>query len=293
MMLLNEKKLLFDKIKQFRGYLTEGVSDSDIEKYINNREYIYIYYGGDSKNRKGYRTIRPYVLGVSNANNKVIRAWQDKGRSFSFDNKPTRTDSHEHDYWGEGGKSKPGWRLFRLDKIERIYPIGKNFVDNNNNVLVPPKYNEGGDKDMKSIIAFVSTKDKPPIDREEPVTKLEPEETKWDRFENADKERRKIIDSDVIKLRDIASRVYKKRHSDFLVAINNKNEYELVNIRNKDKIPEKAVVGSLPYLYAEYVKKEPTDNKFYEKKRDEFLKNLNEIKESNTIPHKFTTFFKL
>ena len=118
-----EIKNLFENIKIFKQLLTEGAADNDIIKYIQNHEYIYIYYAGDDNNKMGYRTIRPYVLGVSKSGNKVVRAWQDNKRnSYSFMNKPTRHDSQEHDYWlDDDGSTKPGWRMFRLDKISKIY----------------------------------------------------------------------------------------------------------------------------------------------------------------------------
>ena len=130
--MLSEVKKLFENIKYFRHLITESVGEGDIEKYLQNHEYIYIYYGGDDNNKKGYRTIRPYVLGTNNNGDFLLRAWQDRGKSNSFSSPNARP---EHEFWNEGGKV-PGWRMFRLDKIEKVYPTGKKF-NNSDGTVVP------------------------------------------------------------------------------------------------------------------------------------------------------------
>ena len=248
--MLTEVKILFENIKIFRKLLTESVSDNDIVKYIENHEYLYIYYAGDGENKKGYRTIRPYVLGVSTSGNRVLRAWQDnKKNSYTFDNRPTRSDSYGHDYWNDEGGSKPGWRMFNLDKIEKVYPTGKRFINSDGTVMIPPKYKEGSDKGMSSIIAYVSSKSEPVVQPTEPTQQSATgvRKTKWDNFNRANKNNRKITADDVLKLRDIASRVYKKSRGSFLVAINNKNDFELINVNDKNKVPKEAIVGTLSH----------------------------------------------
>lgn len=289
--MLNETKIFFDKIKRLRHLITEAVSDNDVVKYIQNHEYVYIYYAGDEKNKRGYRTIRPYVLGVSKAGNKVIRAWQDRGKSVSYS---TGKRGSEHDYWrDEDGKTKPGWRMFRLDKIEQIYPIGKKFRNPDGTVIIPPKYNEGSDADMTSIIAYVSTKTQPdavPTEKTKPTTGEK--RTKWDNFSRGNKNNRQIDGDDVQKLRNIASRVYKKALGNFLVVIDNNNEFDIIEVRDKNKVPDTAVVGNLPNLVDTLVKKqEPADNRFFNDVRKTVVNE--EDKEKNpTIPYKFKTFFK-
>ena len=299
--MLSEVKNIFENIKIFKHLLSEGVADNDIIKYIQNHEYVYIYYTGDENNKMGYRTIRPYVLGTSKSGNKVVRAWQDNKRnSVSFMNRPTRPDSQEHDYWlDDDGGVKPGWRMFRLDKISKIYPIGKKFHNSDGSVMIPPKYNEGGDADMTSIIAYVSSKSEPT-----PTTgEIQPRDekrklSKWDNFTRGNKNRKKIEPEDVLKLRDIASRVYKKNRGSFLVAINNNDEFELIDVKDKSKVPESAIVGTLPNLYDALVKKNaPADDKFFNDKLNKLKSDINskpELKESNipSIPFKYNTFFK-
>ena len=163
--MITEGKILFDNIKNIRHLLTEGVGQDAIKTAIENHEWIYIYYNAESeegKNASGYRTVRPYVLGTSKAGNVVLRGWQDNPKnSWHFDNRETRDDSKKHDYWSDREGVKPGWRMFRLDRISKVYPIGKKFNDSNGLPMIPPGYHEGGDDGMTSIIASVSTKREP------------------------------------------------------------------------------------------------------------------------------------
>lgn len=299
---LTEVKILFDNIKNFRKLLTESVSDNDIIKYIENHEYLYIYYSGDGENKKGYRTIRPYVLGVSTAGNRVIRAWQDnKKNSFSFDNRPTRNDSQGHDYWNDEKGIVPGWRMFDLNKIEKIYPTGKRFHNSDGSVMIPPNYKEGSDKGMSNIIAYVSSKREPVVEPTEPQepTQTGVKQNKWDNFSRGNKNNRKITADDVLKLRDIASRVYKKSRGSFLVVINNNNDFDIISVKDKMKVPQNAIVGTLTNLFDTLVnQKSPTEDSFFKNSMDKAKKQreqeLNNTKgnKSPTIPFEKKTFFK-
>lgn len=272
-----ENKVFFNNIKNFRNIICESINDNDMSKYIENHEYVYIYYVGDENNKMGYRTIRPYVLGVSKSGNKVIRAWQDnKKNSFSFVNKPTRPDSNEHDYWVDNDGIKPGWRMFRLDKITKAYPTGKRFHKTDGSVMIPPKYNEGGDKDMVSIITYISSKSEPSVTtKPDELPIVNKKINKWDKFTKGDKNNRKITADDVIKLRNIASRVYKKSIGRFLVVINNNNDFDIIDINDKSKVPQNAIVGNLPNLYDTLVKSAPVDDKFFKDKSNSVKFNVN------------------
>ena len=313
--MLSEAKILFNNIKVFRNLLTENANDSDIAKYIQNHEYIYIYYAGDGENKKGYRTIRPYVLGTSKAGNKVIRAWQDtKKNSVHFDKRATRNDSQFHDYWTDEEGVKPGWRMFRLDRIEAVYPTGKKFHDINGLVTIPAGYNEGGDKDMTSVDTYVSTKTQPDVQyhhgedlygnkydldfRGDVLSNTEQNKRKWDSIRRGNKNKRKITANDVTKLRDIASRIYKKSRGSFLVVIDDKNNFQIIDVRDKDKknIPDTAIVGTLTNLYDTLVKQnEPVKDQFFDKTKEKAIKgNQDKTKEnqSPTIPFERKPFFK-
>lgn len=305
--MVEETKILRENIKNFRHLITEGVSDADIAKYINNHEHILIYYQGDETTASGKRAIRPYVLGTNKSGNKVLRAWQDNGASWHFANKATRPDSDKHDYWTDEKGEKPGWRMFRVDKIQQIYPTGKRFNDENGKAIIPAGYHEGGDDDMTSIDAYVSTRDEPDYDykydREfqgDVISKQDQLQQRWDSVRKGNKNNRKITGDDVVKLRDIASRVIKKRHDSFLVAIDDRNDFQLItpNQKRKHGIPDVAIVGSLPQLYDSIVNANKTpDDTFF---KDTLNKtktqtqggNIGENNDSPTIPHKKMTFFK-
>lgn len=315
--MINEVKILFNNIKNFRHLLTESVGQDVIIKAIQNHEWIYMYYNADNeegKNASGYRTVRPYVLGTNKSGNVVLRGWQDNSKnSWHFTNKPTRPDSSKHDYWTDSEGDKPGWRMFRLDKISNIYPTGKKFNDANGLPLIPAGYHEGGDDDMSSIIAYVSTKTEPDFDykydkEQQPdiISKGERDRAKWDSVRKGNKNNRKITANDVTKLRDVASRVQKTAHGNYLVVIDDKNNFQLMLTKDKDRqnIPDSAIVGSLPYLYDSLVKQNtPADNKFFNDMKNKTQNDLKlktqsigepELDETNnpTIPYKKMTFFK-
>ncbi len=104
--------------------------DSVIDS-IKQKQKVIIYYDGDEPGGKGLREIEPVCLGVSKAGNKVVRAWDNEGASYT-------------DYNGE--QPLPGWRLFRLDKILSLKPTGEVYYE------VRPDYNLDGDKSMVSVI---------------------------------------------------------------------------------------------------------------------------------------------
>jgi len=317
--MLTEVKILFDNIKNIRHLLTEGVGQDAIKKAIEQHEWIYIYYEADNeegKNAGGYRTVRPYVLGKNKSGNIVLRGWQDNPKnSWHFNHRSTRTDSNQHDSWSDREGIKPGWRMFRLDRITKVYPIGKTFNDSNGLPMIPPGYREGGDEDIVDIYASVSTKTEPDFEMQydkdqkiDVVSKAERDKEKWDSIRRGNMNKRKITADDVVKLRDVASRVQKTAHGKYLVVIDDKNDFQLMLAKDKDKqnIPDHAIVGSLPYLYDSLVKKNaPSDDKFFNDMKNKTQTDLRmkaqnyenqpepEINEEiPQIPHKKTTFFK-
>jgi len=318
--MITEGKILFDNIKNIRHLLTEGVGQDAIKKAIETHEWIYIYYNAESEegeNASGYRTVRPFVLGKNEAGNVVLRGWQDNPKnSWHFDNRATRDDSSTHDYWSDREGVKPGWRMFRLDRISKVYPIGKKFNDSNGLPMIPPGYHEGGDKDMVDIYASISTKTEPDFDMTydkdqeiDKVSRADRDKEKWDSIRRGNKNKKEITADDVVKLRDVASRVQKTAHGKYLVVIDDMNNFLLMLAKDREKqnIPDQAIVGSLPYLYDSLVKKDaPTDDKFFDDMKNRTQSDLrlkaqnyenqpepqiNE-KEISQIPHKKMTFFK-
>lgn len=117
--------------ESLKGLIYEIASQEDIFNCIKNKKKCIIYYDGDEPGGRGLREIEPVCLGVSKAGNKVVRAWDTEGASHTA-------------YLGE--KPLPGWRFFRLDKIQSIKPTGETFNE------IRPGFNPNGDKSMTSII---------------------------------------------------------------------------------------------------------------------------------------------
>ena len=119
---------LFEGLKIF---LTEQIGQSLVYNAIQNRNIVRINYDGDESIAKGERIIEPYVLGRSNKNNIVVRAFQP---------------------YGDTSSSVPDWKLFKLENIISWKPTNKTFnsspTDRGFNVS---PYNPNGDKDMKFI----------------------------------------------------------------------------------------------------------------------------------------------
>ena len=114
-----------------KSLITEAASIDDIKKSIEQRQVCSIYYEGDEPGGRGLREIEPVCIGVSKANNKVVRAWDKEGSSHTG-------------YKGE--QPLPGWRLFRVDKILSLKPTGDVYNEPR------PGYNFNGDKTMASVI---------------------------------------------------------------------------------------------------------------------------------------------
>ena len=289
---INEVKILFENVKHFRQLLTEGVSDKVIVDAINQHKFLYIYYKGENTVETGYRTIRPFVLGVNTGGNLAVRAWQDKGRSDSLRaDSPRNRLHHEHEV-DTDGVIKPGWRLFLVNNITSAIPTGKRFIDAQGNVEIPTGYKEN-DKDMTGgIIASVTAGEKTPVSGM-PTTKQKM--PRWDKYKDANKNNRQITKADVLGLNDIAKKVMKKPISDFFVAIDNKNNYNLQDIRTKGKFPQNAYVDDLVNLNKNLVMKvAPSTAQTQEFPRKQKADMINSLvkKENENNPINKKTFFK-
>lgn len=300
--MLGEVKIFFDNIKHFRHLITEGVSDKTIVDAINNHKYLYIYYDGDDNNAKGWRTIQPYRLGLLRLSDKTespnngrlaLRAWQDKGdsESFKYGDKLGR-HRPDHEYWGV----EPGWRLFIVDNITKVHPTGKRFIDDNGNVIIPPKYNEGGDNVIPVAIASVTTaKAQQPLKTTGLGSVVEPDVL----TRNAAVLSRKATKSDIEGLWRKAKDVYKKAPNNFIVIINPKGDFDLRLAGTKDRLKRnEKYIGDLVALYGKYVKPpattDPEVDRFIEKGKKDTLQRLNVSEKENMkkIPVEKKTFFK-
>jgi predicted DNA-binding transcriptional regulator YafY len=118
-------------LKTFTSLITETASYQDLIDAVKKRKVLIIYYDGDEPGGRGLREIEPVCIGISKANNKVLRAWDKEGSSHTG-------------YKGE--QPLPGWRLFRLDKILSSKPTGEVYNEPR------PDYNFTGDKTMAKVI---------------------------------------------------------------------------------------------------------------------------------------------
>jgi predicted DNA-binding transcriptional regulator YafY len=118
-------------INTIKNLITEAATLEDVLDSIKNRKVVVIYYDGDEPGGRGLREIEPVCIGVSKANNRIIRAWDKEGSSHTA-------------YKGE--QPLPGWRIFRLDKILSLKPTGEVYNEPR------PGYNFNGDKTMASVI---------------------------------------------------------------------------------------------------------------------------------------------
>ena len=105
-------------------------SSDEIVLSIKNRHPVTIYYDGDDNGGKGLRVIEPFCYGTSKRGNKIIRAWEREGASFTA---------------SKGEQPLPGWRLFRVDRIGN-YNIDPKVKFNE----IRPKYNPN-DKGMVGL----------------------------------------------------------------------------------------------------------------------------------------------
>jgi predicted DNA-binding transcriptional regulator YafY len=110
--------------------ILEVASRDQVSDAIKNKRVCVINYNGDEPGGKGLRVIEPVAFGLSKKGNAVLRAWDREGALHTA-------------YKGE--KPLPGWRLFRLDKMDFIRPTQETFD------TPKPRYNPNGDKSMERV----------------------------------------------------------------------------------------------------------------------------------------------
>jgi hypothetical protein len=107
-----------------KAEIKKNVNIDNINKSIDDKLRIKIFYRGDKNTAAGQRTIEVYAYGLSSAGNPVIRAFQLAG--------DTETEI-------------PQWKLFRVDRISR-------WVETNQRFTQPrPKFNPNGDRSMSTV----------------------------------------------------------------------------------------------------------------------------------------------
>ena len=120
--------------------LNESVSEADVIKAIEGKNYVDINYADQNSSAVGRRLIEPYAYGLTKAGNPVLRAYQISGDSL---------------------RGKPKWKFFRLDRIIGWKPRKQTFN------TPPPMhgyvnaqdFNENGDKSMSVVYALADFSD--------------------------------------------------------------------------------------------------------------------------------------
>jgi hypothetical protein len=147
-----------------RTLLAEAVQANRITTSIKNRVVNKIYYAGDETQNPGWRSIEPWAYGRNKKGRDVIRAWQREGKS---------------DTPGGNGKdplrNKPGWRMFRVDRITSYQNATQRFVTDAATASAR-SYNPQ-DRDMAAIYYAVDGPGpvaKPPLPPKPPVSPPSP-----------------------------------------------------------------------------------------------------------------------
>jgi hypothetical protein len=259
-MFLNELKIFFENIHTFRGILNESVSANIFIDAIENNKYLYIYYASPDTTLKGYRIIKPFVIGKTRNGDLVVRAWQESGSSDSFSGLgKRRRNNHEFqnhtDTKTNKSGEKPAWRLFRLDYITSALPTGKHFSVAPEDI--PDVYNPNDKQMMGGVMASVKiggvtnapeteTPNGSNIDKVKPATTaatITPETQ-----EPLDMQKPTSNPNDIKDFYNAVTKVKHKPARNYIV-VNDKNGVSLRNA-NDTRVPKESIIGNLADLYA-------------------------------------------
>lgn len=127
-----------------RALLAEAVQANRVTTSIRNRVVNKIYYAGDTTQNPGWRSIEIWAYGRNKRGRDVIRAWQREGKSDTPN--------------GNGIdplRNKPGWRMFRLDRISSFQNATQRFAVDGA-TMAERKYNPM-DRDMSTVYYAVDS----------------------------------------------------------------------------------------------------------------------------------------
>jgi hypothetical protein len=274
--MLSEVKIFFENLTHFRQLLNEGVGQGTIVDAINKHKIVHIYYAGDDTILKGYRTIKPYVLGSSKSKEAqqnpymLLRAWETAGNS----------DSRKM-YYDQKGKGQYGWRLFRVDKITSFLPTGEIFSTEKSKFPDPEGYNPN-DSQMGSIVTAVEiVSDQPKINVKDKVTqqKVEPsafdgQKEKFQRFSRVAKKQREVTADEIEHLWGMVGQMRARgSKAKYFVVQNEHGDMVLKTENQLPNIDPDSVVGNLKDLYDKLVMPtRPIDNTFFTQVEDKMAK---------------------
>ena len=278
--MLSEVKIFFENLTHFRQLLNEGVGQGTVVDAINKHKIVHIYYAGDNTIMKGYRTIKPYVLGTSKSKEAqqspymLLRAWETAGNSDS-----------KKMYYTQKGKGEYGWRLFRVDKITSFLPTGEIFSTEESKFPDPDSYNPN-DSQMGSIVAAVEiVGDEPKTNLKGNVTQQqvgEPEgpafagqKEKFRRFSNVAKKQREVTKDEIEHLWGMVNQMRARGSKGKYYVV--QNEHGDMVLKPETQLPNidpDAVVGNLKDLYNKLVlEPQPVDNSFFKQVEGKMTKD--------------------
>ena len=280
--MLSEVKIFFENLTHFRQLLSEGVGQGSIVDAINKHKIVHIYYAGDNTIMKGYRTIKPYVLGTSKSKEAqqkpymLLRAWETAGSSDS-----------KKMYYTQKGKGEYGWRLFRVDKITSFLPTGEIFSTEESKFPDPDSYNPN-DSQMGSIIAKVEiVDDEPKTNIKGNVTQqqlgaqsgdtsaFDGQKEKFQRFSKVAKRQREVTADEIEHLWGMVSQMRARGAKTKYWVVQNEHGDMILKLENQlPNIDPDAVVGNLKDLYDKFVlDPKPVDNAFFKQVEGKMTKD--------------------
>jgi hypothetical protein len=252
---INEAEVFFENVNNFRKItLNEaevaGVDSNIFVDAIENNKILYIYYNAPNLKLRGFRTIKPFVLGKTKSGNLVVRAWQETGTSNSFVGiGGRRRYKHEYHAAKTGTRTiKPGWRLFSLQYITSAIPTGERFSVNEKNV--DDLYNPN-DKQMKGgIIASIATQmgrpeQNPVIDSS---SEFDTQTPKWKQFFKATEKKRDATPEEIKQWYNVAKNYKSKSPDKYMLVYTDYGQMVLKDVSDTN-IPKESIVGNINDLY--------------------------------------------
>lgn len=264
-----------------KNIINESVNRYDLIDAIKNRKVIYIYYSGiDGKSAngkgvtlKGYRTIEPYLIGITTSGNLALRAWQQNGASDAHRGITRNPPRPDHDILA-------GWRLFYVDGITSMLLTGKNFNPKKN---LRPNYNSE-DEQMKEIIYAINVDDSDlevdGIDSIKQNDKISGEISTFDTqskkfrdFYDDKKNKRELLKKTVNDFYELVVKHRKKSPKDYHL-INKDGNIIATLSKNINKYDKKSDLGNLKDLFIKFNRNERPSKAFFDRQRELFRKSL-------------------
>jgi hypothetical protein len=282
--MLSEVKIFFENLTHFRQILSEGVGQGTIVDAIEKHKIVHIYYAGDETIMKGYRTIKPYVLGhtinkdaLKNGEDyMLLRAWETAGSSDS-----------KKMYYTQKGKGEYGWRLFRVDKITSFLPTGELFSTEESKFPDPDAYNPN-DSQMRGIVAAVKivpdgtkTSVSGNVTQQQlgaqsgDTSAFDGQKEKFQRFSKVAKKQRDITADEIEHLWGMVSQMRARGAKNKYWVVQNEQGDMILKLENQlPNIDPDAVVGNLRDLYDKFVlEPKPVDNSFFKQVEGKMTKD--------------------